>query len=251
MKNKTFQITNGLLLVALGLALVSLGVLLWCDSCTTSKPRTTEIVVLWDITEPHQPIPEAEEILALYNLSTDPASGAIFKFSFISDIRLNEETIFELPASAQNALTNQFDREREIELFQNSVTNFLDSLAMDTIGKNQSALYVPIANALNDLATSNSNKKIALLFTDLRENTSLLSFYNKQTLALMQTDTAQVAAMFEKQEPLNQLDQIEIRILFSPRDIADDASFAIVSRFYRGFFSSKGATVSVSANLNP
>lgn len=252
MKKKTYHIANSFLLVALGLALITLGVLTLCDSCTEpSKPETTEVVVRFDVTEPHQPVPEAENILKFYGLDTDPSRGAIFRFSFISDVQLNEETVFLLPASAQNALTNQFDREREIEQFISDVTAFLDSLDMDTVGREQSALYVPIAKAANALATSSSDRRVLLLFSDLLENTARFSFYQKQTLALMQTDSAQVEAMLEVEEHLDQLSGVEVYILYQPRDIADDASFAVVSRFYRGLFSSKGAAVNIAASLNP
>jgi len=252
MKKKLYHIANSFLLVALGLALITLGVLTLCESCTDiAQPQTTEVVVGWDVTEPHQPVPEAESILKLYGLDADPSRGAIFRFTFYSDVELNQETVFTLPPSVQNALTNQFDREREIEQFVNKVTAFLDSLPLDTVGRKQSALYVPIAKAANSLAMSSSNRKVLLLFTDLRENTSRTSFYSKQTLALMQTDSAQVAAMLEVQEPLDQLSGIEVYVLYQPRDVADDASFSIVSRLYKGLLSGKGATVNVAANLNP
>lgn len=251
MKTMLYHKINGVLLLALGLALITLGVLTLCESCNSPQPQTTEVVVLWDVTEPHQPIPEAGDILPLYKLDTDPSRGAIFRFSVTSDVQLNEQRVFVLSASAQNALANPFDREREVQEFINNVTAFLNSLSMDTVGREHSALYVPIAITANALSLSSSDRKVLLLFTDLRENTSRISFYDKRTLVLLQTDSAKVAALLQEQEPLNELSGIEAYVLYQPRDIADDETFAVVSRFYRGFLTNKGATVTIAANLNP
>ena len=251
MKNNTRQILETLQKVVIWFVLASLGTMFLVIACHQPRPQTTEVFVLWDITEPHQPVPEARSVLQLYGLDKDPSRGAIFRFSFVNDLQLNQETVFELPASAQNVLSNQFDRKREIDRFVSNVTAFLDSLAMDTVGREQSALYVPIAQTVNILAQSSSDRKILLLYSDLRENTARLSFYDKRTIAQMQADSARLASTLESEEPLGELSGIEVYILYQPRDVADDVSFATVSRFYRGLFTAKGATVTVAASLNP
>ncbi len=250
MKTNFFNIVKGLAYTIIGAGLLILGISLLLDSCNEAKHQTTEIVVVWDITELHEPIPVASEILPLYGLDTDPDNGAVFRFSHASDVSLNRETVFTLPPSGNALVTNQFDREREIEKFTNDVTAFLDSIASDTVGRSQSSIYIPVAMGLNELSrTSTSDRKIFLLYSDLRENTQNLSFYDKRTLALIANDTASIATMLQSEMPLNNLTGIETHLLYQPRDAADDAAFQSISALYRGMLERKGATVFVSANL--
>jgi hypothetical protein len=238
---------KGLLYSSLGCALLAMVLI---ASCNETKHHTTEVNIIWDVTELHTPVPSAEEVLPLFALSNDAANGAILRFAFASDVSFNHETVFILRAAGNVLTTNPFDRKREIETFEKSIRAFLDSLAMDTIGRSHSSLYVPIAKSLNRLATESiADRKILLVYSDLRENSAVMNFYTPQTLTLLHNDSAQAERMLSAQQTLGDLSGIEIHLLYQPRDAADDAAYRIISGFYTSLFERKGAHVYVSANV--
>lgn len=248
MKTKIKNFIIGVMYLVIAVSLFALSMML--PSCNEPKHQVTEVVVLWDITELHEPIPVASEILQLYNLDTNPENGAVLRFSYASDVSLNRETVFSLPPSGNSLITNQFDRTREIEKFKQDVTAFLDSITSDTVGRPQSSIYLPVATTLNELANnSQSDRKTFLLFSDLRENTQNLSFYDKHTLALVANDTAAITAILQSEMPLGNLSGIKVHLLYQPNDATDDTGYRYIAALYRGMLESKGASVFVSANL--
>ena len=242
------QIAKGLMYLSLGLAMIA--AVLWA-SCNEAERKSTEVNVLWDVTEAHKPVPSAEEILPLFSLSENAASGATLRFAFASDVSFNHETVFVLPAAGNAITTNQFDRKREVAKYEKQISGFLDSLAMDTLGRPHSSLYVPIAKSLNRLAKEiNADRKILLVYSDLRENSAVMNFYKPQTLALLQNDSAKAEALLFAEQPLGDLSGIEIHLLYEPSDAVDDTAYRIISGFYVSMFERKGAKVFVSANLS-
>lgn len=249
-ENTILRVLKGLLIIitVLGAASLLYGYLFgYYDDPRT----TTEISVIWDVTEKHEPHPTAEEILPCFGLDANANNGAIFRFTYASDVSLNRETVFSLTPAGSNALTNQFDRKREVDKFSGQVTAFLNSLVIDTaIGRQHSSVYMPIAESVNKLvADKSADKKILLVYSDLRENTLGLSFYDKKTVALQKSDPDKIRDMLFASVPLGDLTGVEVHFLYEPSDPADDGAYRIISGFYKTLFESKGATVFVSANL--
>lgn len=251
MKNtKTItRIITSLLLMAVSLICIVL-ILTTVFGCNERPSVSTETSIIWDVTEAHKPVPSAEEILPLFGLSDNASNGATLRFAFASDVSFNHETVFVLPAAGNAITTNQFDRKREVAKYEKLISGFLDSLAMDTLGRPHSSLYVPIAKSLNRLATeSNADRKILLVYSDLRENSAVMNFYKPQTLLLLQNDSAKAESLLFAEQPLGDLSGIEMHLLYEPRDANDDAAYRIISGFYASLFERKGVKVFVSANL--
>lgn len=215
------------------------------------KPRTTtEVSVIWDVTERHEPHPEAADILPLFGIDNTDRNGSIFRFTYASDVSLNRETVFSIAKAGDDVLTNQFDRKREAEQFTGKVSAFLDSLAKDTVGRGQSSLYIPIAEAVNRLAQDTSaQKKILLVYSDLRENRQGLSFYDRKTLALLKSDPQKIRDMLFALAPLGDLSGVEVHFLYEPANSADDSAYRTISSFYKNILENAGAKVIISANL--
>lgn len=243
------SIVRGFALALVGLTIVAL--LIAYIFGYWEKPRTTtEVSVIWDVTQRHEPRPQAADILPLFDIDNTDRNGSIFRFTYASDVSLNRETVFTLAKAGDDVLTNQFDRKREAEQFTGRVTSFLDSLAKDTVGREQSSLYIPIAEAANRLAADTAaQNKILLVYSDLRENRQGLSFYDKRTLALLKSDTGKTRDMLFALAPLGDLTGVEVHLLYEPADAADDGAYRTISSFYKTILENAGAKVFISANL--
>jgi hypothetical protein len=147
-------------------------------------------------------------------------------------------------------LGNEFDREKKVKDFYAQITQILTNLEKETNGKDNSSIYIPIANELNRLSQNTALKRILLVYSDLMENTEELSFYNKSKFSLLQSDPDTIQKYFLAEVPLQKLNGITIYLIYQPSDPKTDEEYQIISGFYKKLFESKGATVLITANIN-
>jgi len=216
---------------------------------TYHLPPTTEVVLLRDVTESFIAQPNATEVLRLYNLSGDNRwNSAEFSFSSVTDVSYNPVSEIKIEA-ANEWLSNEPEREKEIKAFRNGVTAILARAAKDTIGKWHSSIYFPMTQRLIDLSKSNAEKRILLIYSDLMENTGGISFYNGKEFSLMKSNPDLLRNSLEKIQQLPSLAGIEVYMIYQPRSTEEDIQYKVVSDFYRNMLQRKGALVHVSANL--
>lgn len=219
-------------------------------ACTKQPlPGTIEISVMKDVTDKQLAEPDVNEIYPLYGISPDSLSGAVFRFKNLSDVSYTYEA--EAKIEAQDFWTsNELDRIKESKRFKSSIADIITKAEQTTTGKNNSSIYIPIANELNRLAKSKSQKRILIVYSDLMENSYSLSFYNKKTLAQLKSNPEAITKQFVQLKALQNLSGIQVYFIYQPTDTYSDQTFNIVSGFYKKLLESKGATVNISANLN-
>jgi len=213
-------------------------------------PPTSQISVLRDITDKHLAQPKADEILSLFSLSGDAKwNGAVFRFSNLSDISYNPSSEVSVDAQSQ-WLSNELARDKAIQKFRDSVSAVLASAQNDSVGKEHSSIYLPVANELNRLSQSTAQKRILLVYSDLMDNDVDVSLYAKDQFRLLELHPDSLRQTFEQRMPLQRLNGIEVYFIYQPIDAEQDKEFRIVSGFYKSLLESKGATVHIGANLS-
>jgi hypothetical protein len=207
-----------------------------------------EVSVLRDVTDRQLSQPQAGEIIPLFALNSHLWNGGIFRFANITDVSY-------MPAqevcigTANQWLSNRYDREKTIKGFTSQVTQILANTQHDSIGKMHSSVYMPIASELNRLSRSKSSRRILLVYSDLMENDVDYSFYNCKTLSQLKSNYALASLKFNQMMPLQNLVGIEVHLLYQPPTVESDGQYRIVSTFYQRLLESKGATVTISANF--
>lgn len=215
---------------------------------TSQSPVITEVVVLRDITDKHLAQPDTDEILSLYNMESK-WNGGIFRFTDLSDVSYNSAIVAKLE-SRNEWLSNELDRDKEIKNFKNKVLEIITNNEKDSIGKKSSSIYLPIARELNRLSTGKTQKRVLLIYSDLMENTSEMSFYDNRKLSLLKTNPDSIGRYFDSQLSLQKLNGIKIFLVYKPSDEKADEEYKIVSGFYKNLFENKGAEVEITANIN-
>jgi len=218
-------------------------------SCTASKPFTTEIAVLRDITDRQIAQPELSEIITLINLSENFMwNGAVLHFGDLSDVSYTPKATAKIEAENEWS-SNELARKKEIEKFKNEMKEILSNASMDSTGKNHSSIYLPIARELNMLSKSSAQKRVLLVYSDLMENDMNVSLYSKENFQMLQSHPKDFKKLLEKRLPIQSLNGVEVNFLYQPANILEDEQFKIVSEFYKNLLEEKGAQVTVSANL--
>lgn len=217
-------------------------------ACTSPNQDITEVVVIHDITDEHLSQPNVDEIFSLYSFE-NKWNGGIFYFTNLTNVSYNQTAVVKLEARNE-WLSNELDRDKEVREFKNKISEVITGNKKSPASEENSSVYIPIARELNRLRVSTANKKSLLIYSDLMENTTELSFYKKKKLDLLKTDPESVSKYFETQMPLKNLKGIIIHIVFQPNGVEEDRRFKIVSGFYKNLLESKGANVQITANIN-
>lgn len=219
-------------------------------ACSTSKPHTTTIVAgLVDVTDKNIVRPDAVSIIKLYGFDKDKWNGGSFRFSAVTRVSLNPREYSDI-GEANQWLSNDFQRDDEIKIFQKGVVDIIEKVEQTEVGQSNSSIYLPLANELNSLSKSNADRKILLVYSDLMEHTSFLSFYNKTDLARLVKYPESLADQLEKLQALDDLSGIEVYLIYQPADSKSDAIFQLVSGFYKKLLEERGAKVTITASLN-
>lgn len=224
-------------------------VVLWNISCTDKTGKTTELSLMNDITDPLLAQPDSGEIMNL--LSMDNIwNGYIVRYSDVTDISFNHTSEVIIDQQSE-LLGNEIVRKKEIRNFVTKVsTQLSQTLSNKNSSKNNSSIYFPIAQELNRLAKSKSDKRILVIYSDLMENSLSLSFYIKKDFERLISDPESIQKQLEQNVKLPTLQGIDIHLIYQPRDNKGDLTYQVVSGFYKKMLEDKGAKVTISANLN-
>ena len=217
-------------------------------SCSLQKSTSTVVVLYKDVTDNLLAKPNINEIMSLYAFD-NVDNGGLFYLTKITDVSFNETAKAKIPEQ-NHWFSNEFDRNKEISNFKNEILKILTHAYIDSSGRGNSSIYLPIARALNELSTNKMQKRVMLIYSDLMENTIEMSFYDKYKMYLLKTNPDSIAKYFDDQLPLKNLKGIDIYIVYQPVGINQDEQFKIVSGFYLRMFESEGANVQIVANMN-
>lgn len=230
---------------------IAVFVLLILTACSgiNTKSKSTDLSEIVDITDTLIAKPKPEEAISLFNLNNDKWDGADFKLQYITNVSYNPS--FEAQLEPENKwLGNQFKRAEKVKKFYSEINKINLNTDTETIGKDNSAVYFPIAMELNRLSKSNATTRILLIYSDLMENTNTITFYDSDTFEKIRTKPDSIQQYFESQLKLANLNGIRIYLIYQPINTMQDEAYKVVSAFYSKLFESKGASVEIRANLN-
>ncbi len=228
----------------IGGTLIALSVFLLVQWYTPNE--ITAVSVIQDITDEQVAKPQFEEIESLFDFKNNQWDGAVFSYSTLTNVSLNQS--LKITLKSQKLYTsNEFERSKDLDEFIKSIKGILDKKS--EIGKRNSSVYIPIVHALQLLKETKANKKFLLIYSDLMENDPGMSLYDAKLLQEMIDEPDSVLKRFEQKGILPELNGISIYLIYRPNSIESDARFQIVSTFYKHVFGQKGAQVYIRANL--
>ena len=235
------------ILCILGTLLILSLPLVWLAK--TSHTLKTNISVISDHTDIFIATPKVEEIKSKYNLKNSIWDEGIFRLIDVTDLNINKVQQTKLE-SENFLLGNKYKRIKKVDSFYSNINTIITNSLNEPIGKDNSAIYIPIVKELNQLSQSNAQTKILFIYSDLMENTNEISFYDESTFKNIKNNPEIIRRNFNSQMKLPKLTGIKIYIIYQPNNTKQDKDFKIVSDFYKSLFESKGASVEITANVN-
>lgn len=223
--------------------------IIFCSLLADTKNNLTAVSAIVDITDSLTVKPNTKEIKSLFNLNEKKWEGVDFRLLYITNVSYNPN--YEANIEPENQwLSNQFQRNEKIKNFYADIDKIINDTSNESIGKDNSTVYFPIAEELNRLSQSKATTKEMFIYSDLMENTDELSFYDKNTFKLLKDKPDKIKNYFDSQITLNNLSGIKIYLIYQPTNTKQDDDYKVVSGFYEILFQSKGATVEITANTN-
>lgn len=240
MKTTTAIITVILFTTALSLLLYS---------CNTTNYYEVEESVMIDQTEnTFLAKPDKEAIKQRLAADKDVWQGIFFSMTAITDVDFNPVYQAEISPACEY-LSNSYDRKDQAQNFFSEVDSAFQKTNSIPSGKIRSSIYLPLARELKHLSESTAKRRVLIIYSDLMEYSFLADFYKKTMLEKIQTNPVEIQQMLGKASPLVDLKGIEVIIIYQPRDNGESKQFDIVSGFYKKLLESKGAKVTIGANL--
>jgi len=231
-------------------------------SCNTEQAeKYTDVYVFIDITDSasvqastyQSSIPEILKTIGV-DTSSGGYSGGEVKFFLINDISNSQSEKIVLKRGNKGLLgQNPFDRLDEIKDFQSSLKKQLDKILRNADWeKSQSKIYQNLCRELANLKSAPGDKKIAIVFSDMLENSSLFSFYEtgiSKVSGYVKDIEGTYETLLSKDCSLPELSEIDI-YLIAHRTVENDEKINLAEKFWSALFEFKKAKVRFDSELD-
>lgn len=224
-----------------------------CTHTNSEKGCYMDIYVIRDITDFHVLKPEANSILGLYDLSKHKGVEVNFRYREISDKVLMPAVNLRLP---DKSVTDRENRKNEALYREKLILNFYDivrktlitgHLENDSSFLDNSECFKTISSELNLLVQSNSENKILLVFSNLFENSAIISVYRDKNRLIQ--SPSKIRDRFERCHLLPEnLKGIKVFFVFQPVTREEDFQYLKMIDVYKELLEPRGAIVKVQAN---
>lgn len=206
------------------------------------------ITVMNDVTEKDTPALDGTQIFGQLNLTEEIYNGATFRFINLNDVSLNSVVQLKLN-SAPRMLSNEISRGKIVDQFEDSLYKLFGNNIEIAKGKDYSSIYIPIAKELGILSNSKADRKILIVYSDLIENSEVLSLYTNGKNGNLIDEPSEVIEIFSKVAPLPRLDGVQIYLIYQPKNKESDKLYEKISIIYSTLLLKKGAKVYVQAEF--
>lgn len=211
-------------------------------------PGSTVETVFIDKTDSFLVRPETADMLPPLRLQENKYKSVKFRVQTISGVNYNTISSVELP-SAFSIISNPIDRDKQITLFTKKATSVIDSINHLKNGLDNSSIYLTLITELNKMASFNDKQKIAIVYSDLFEHSSLFNIYTAQNRKLLKTNMTGVKETLEKVMKPGNLHGIQVYFIYKPKSDIDNDTYALTANLFKAILEGAGAKVTIGANL--
>lgn len=212
------------------------------------KPISQEISIVLDLTSANFSHILLNDLKKKSIISKDVNNSEAVRIQGITEFGFNEVKSFILDSVSSALLSNDYERKHKIKKYYSNIDSALLELGKNKKERVGSVIFKIISEELNILNKSKADKRMLIINTDLMEK-SFIDFYNQDIINELVNQPKHIQNLLIEKYPLNNLNGIEINILYKPIDKMDSERFEIVSDFYKLLLESYGAHVFIVSNL--
>lgn len=223
------------------LILVCIVILL--TGCQEYQPTNQYLSLIIDLTDKDSYQPSPKEVLSYLNKG-DQSDGIELSLRYVAETRYAPKYQFSLPQGETGWLSNEDARRRKRK---HLLRQFSDTLSKMNKTQNilpRSEIFRLVVDELTQLSKQ-EGKRTLLLYSNLREHSSLVSVYDRAQYGKLLKLPKRMAEKLSGELDLpNDLSGITIRILYTPK-LEDDKVFTAMVAVYKQLFEPLGAELQV------
>lgn len=230
-------------------------------SCKEEKATTTQISVLIDITDKRfedknfvsENLPKYLKMMNL-DKETGGYSGGEIKFSLINEVSDSKSKAAKIEAAKTGLMgENKLNRRDEVDKFYGSLEkSFIQLLNDANWGTDASKIYQKVTRELIKMKSSNYDKKVMIIYSDMLENSNLFSFYGPDWKTGIQKMTENPETTLEKLSrkgpALPDLSEFQIYIITN-RTPENDEKVNLSEQLWTTLLEYQGAVVTFNSGL--
>lgn len=235
----------------ISLLVMLLFVLTSSSECTKSKAETEiSFTVIRDVTDSNISFPKSDEVRPFFRLEKNKWIGIDFRLTYIADVEYGPEHNVDLPGR-NSLLSNELERKKEIEIFLKEVDTALNHA--DRSSKDYSVVFPVVIREIKRLAENKrQGTKILAIYSDLIENTDLVSFIKNPVKSMKGKDNELIWKKLETKYDVSldhDLSSLKVYFVYQAKDISSSHEFSVLSHLYKEKLEKMGASVHITANL--
>jgi len=218
---------------------------------TSNKRMSIAVSVMPDFTDKRLLWPTVGPILPMFDFKNNADAEAWLHVRPITDKQYNTDYVVHIPPGSVSELTNTDDpqhRNRCVVSFYDSVRQVFEDVykRFDTTkGYGNSEIFASICGELQWLQNTHATRKTLIIFSNLLENSGIISAYTSAT-------ATNVPAIIQKFIAANvlpdHLQGFRIFIVHASLTMSEDSKYAVMVSVYKQLLESRGAIVTVQAN---
>lgn len=208
----------------------------------STPPKSHHISIAIDQSETSIEIPPASFFVNKLK-KTDIFDGISLSLLPIGETRFEATEQFLLEPEHRGWLSNEDERRKKRK---SMIKQFSDAVEVHRNASNnlrKSDIYRVVAQELNRLAQQKGIRTLYLC-SNLKENSSLISFYDTQQTQTLYQHPKVIQQLFEQAVPLTDLSGVTLHILHTP-SIEEAELFEHLVGLYKSLVESKGGVVTV------
>jgi len=231
------------------ISIILLGLMV--SACTSIEPKGRLVSVLEDCTETDFIAQvESDNIIPKFGLENDPWQSSVFRYGTITSLTRNRIEEVSLP-NQNNLLGNELERRQLVKQFKQSVQQILEE-PRDYSNNQYSSIWKPIVRELEVLQSHTDKTSTLYVFSDLFENShNWFSVYQYKDLKVLRDTPEKVVMLFlnEASSVIRHNLNIEVIVVFQPKNIQEDDLFMMLSNVYTSIFQELGISISFISKL--
>jgi hypothetical protein len=230
------------------LILLLLG-MLTLSACTTKIPAyQVDMEIVLDKTDPIFCKPDVDRIYEKTGLTEDMHRSVRITISTVSEIDVNAVEILTLPAGSF-WFKKKANRKVAVARFKRLLQAKVDSIVADThTVQRHTIFYRALCRRLNVLSHSKSETRCMYIYSDCQENDSI-SFYSPQIIRLLKHEPQTVRHMLEGNGKIGDLSGIDITLVYSPKNYAENGRYMVAACFFCRLFQRRHGRVHFGTNI--
>lgn len=222
-------------------------------ACTNKEPTIEHCALLIDKTDSNS-LAEQIDSMVLSQITTPQQifDGCDFCLKFINDKRHNPFYTLSLSPVTDPLEFNEFERKREVYLFQSKLGTFSDKIKENSIGASNSLVFFSIHKEIQKVIDGKYKTSNIYVVSDLQNKDEVFNSYHKDDFGLLKYDTDSLSKLLDIHFPIAKIgvQEITIHLLYQPKNKEDDFAFDRTADFLSHYYTKKGIKVKIDSRFS-